>query len=101
MSKEESIKSLKEDIRKLKRQLYNLNKLYNGEVKTNRNLINANTRLHNENKWLKRDLERIPEVLKYIDFCKKEIGFVCNVKKLREMLTGANKDENLDNYIDV
>lgn len=96
---EESIKSLKIEIAKLKRQLYNLNKQYRGERLANRQILNANTRLFDENKWLKRDVERIKNTLKYIDSCK-ENKDICSVKVIRDMLVGINK-EDLDDYVDV
>lgn len=89
MKKDDEIKKLKKDLRSMKNK-------YNIELKNNRTLITANTRLVHENKYLKRDLARIPKVLKYIDSCKKEVGYICNFKIIRQMLDGSYKDDTLE-----
>lgn len=94
----EEIKKLKSQVSKLKRERIKINRMYNSELKANNHLINANTRLQNENKWLKRDLERIPEVLKYIESCKGDVRYSCNVKKIKNILRGI-KEQNLDNTV--
>ena len=92
------INKLNSQISKLKRELGRVKRDYKIELKNNGTLIFANTRLLDENKWLKRDVERIKNTLKYIDSCK-ENKDICSVKVIRDMLVGINK-EDLDDYID-
>lgn len=94
----DDIKKLNSQISKLKRELGKVKRDYKIELKNNDTLIFANTRLLDENKWLKRDVERIKNTLKYIDSCK-ENKDICSVKVIRDMLVGINK-EDLDDYID-
>lgn len=79
-------------IRKLKREIAKVKRDYKIELKNNSTLVFANTRLFDENKWLKRDVERISNTLKYIDSCKKEES-VCSIRKIRDMLVGTDKED--------
>lgn len=89
MSKEETVEDLKSKIHNLKKELRRVNQLYGYELSANKHLINANTRLSDDNKWLKRDLKRIPKVLKYIDICKKQ-EVRCNINKIKDILVGVD-----------
>lgn len=88
----EKIDKLNLQIHKLKKEIAKVKRDYKIELKNNSTLVFANTRLVHENKYLKRDLARIPKVLKYIDSCK--VGeSVCSIRKIRDMLVGTDKED--------
>lgn len=90
--KDKEIDKLNLKIHKLKREIAKVKRDYKIELKNNSTLVFANTRLVHENKYLKRDLARIPKVLKYIDSCKRGES-VCSIRKIRDMLVGTDKED--------
>jgi hypothetical protein len=97
LEKSDIVEKLKKDKHKLKSELELLKRKYVSSEKANNNLIRANTRLVDENKYLKRDIARIKDVLEYLDYCKED-NRNCRIDTIKDLLVGIKK-ENLDNTL--
>ena len=97
LEKSDIVEKLKKDKHKLKSELELLKRKYVSSEKANNNLIRANTRLVDENKYLKRDIARIKDVLEYLDYCKED-NRNCRIDIIKDLLVGIKK-ENLDNTL--
>ena len=93
----ESNEKLHKEIIKLKKESEKAKRDYNSEKRANKSLILANTRLVDENRFLKRDVARIKDVLEYIDYCKKTRN-ICSINKIKDILLGIKK-EDLDDTL--